>query len=54
MNLALDFNARMCYNNHKLTLAERKRSVNMNIGFRESLTIEFKSDQKKLSDEFII
>lgn len=26
----------------------------MNIGFRESLTIEFKSDQKKLSDEVII
>lgn len=26
----------------------------MNIGFRESLTVEFKSDQKKLSDEIII
>ena len=35
-------------------LAERKRSVKMNIGFRENMTVEFKSDLKKLSDDVII
>lgn len=35
-------------------LAERKRSVKMNIGFRENMTAEFKSDLKKLSDDVII
>ena len=35
-------------------LTERKRSVKMNIGFRENMTVEFKSDLKKLSDDVII
>ena len=52
--LTLAFNARLCYNKYVLTLTERKRSVEMNIGFRENITIEFKSDLKKLSDDVII
>ena len=52
--LTLAFNARSCYNEFDLMLAERKRSVKMNIGFRENMTVEFKSDLKKLSDDVII
>lgn len=52
--LTLAFNARLCYNKYVLTLTERKRSVEMNIGFRENITIEFKSDLKKLSNDVII
>ena len=35
-------------------LTERKRCVKMNIGFRENMTVEFKSNLKKLSDDVII
>lgn len=52
--LTLVFNARLCYNKCNLTLTERKRGVKMNIGLRENMTIEFKSDLKKLSDDVII
>lgn len=52
--LTLAFNARSCYNKFDSMLTERKRSVKMNIGFRENMTIEFKSDLKKLSDDVII
>ena len=52
--LTLAFNARSCYNEFDSMLTERKRSVKMNIGFRENMTVEFKSDLKKLSDDVII
>lgn len=52
--LTLAFNARSCYNVFDSMLTERKRSVKMNIGFRENMTVEFKSDLKKLSDDVII
>lgn len=53
-NNLLDFNARVRYNMYTLTQFVRWRCVEMNIGFREDLKNEFKSDLKKLSDEVII
>ena len=35
-------------------LTERKRRVKMNIGFRENMMVEFKSNLKKVSDDVII
>lgn len=48
------YNTRSCYNEFDLMLTERKRRVKMNIGFRENMTAEFKSNLKKVSDDVII